>query len=122
MLPVPNEPASPPTSVRWRVDRRFTAFTFTGALVFALAAWGFSADRLGMALMAVAALVCLGYGVRDLVAPVRLAADAGGVTVVRGYARREHLDWSQVERVVLDRRRRLGLRSELLEIDAGQRR
>ena len=61
-----------------------------------------------------------GWALRDLIAPVRLAADADGVTVVTGFARRRrHLPWAQIERVRVDRRDRLGLRSEMLEIDAG---
>jgi hypothetical protein len=58
------------------------------------------------------------YGLRDVLAPVRLAADATGLDVTRGYAGRRHLDWSDVERVRVDERLRLGVRSQLLEIDA----
>jgi hypothetical protein len=59
----------------------------------------------------------LAWAVRDLVAPVRLAADPAGVLVVTGFARRHRLGWSQVERVRVDVRRR----SRLLEVDAGDR-
>jgi hypothetical protein len=55
---------------------------------------------------------------RDLIAPIRLAADAEGVTVVEGFARRRRLGWAEIERVRVDRRERLGLSAELLEIDA----
>jgi len=68
-----------------------------------------------------AAAVAIGLGVwalRDVVAPVRLAADAEGVTVVTGFAGRRRLPWAQIERVRLDRRDRLGVTTELLEIDA----
>ena len=58
------------------------------------------------------------WALRDLIAPVRLAADPARVTVVAGYLRRRWLPWEQIERVRLDRRERLGLSSELLEIDA----
>jgi hypothetical protein len=51
--------------------------------------------------------------------PVRLRADAEGVTLIAGVARRRRLAWSQIERVRVDERHRLGLRTELLEIDTG---
>ena len=38
--------------------------------------------------------------------------------VMAGYARRRRIPWSAIERVRLDRRDRLGITSELLEIDA----
>jgi hypothetical protein len=60
------------------------------------------------------------WAVRDLVAPVRLAADTAGVTVLTGFAGRRRLDWSQIERVRVDRRSHRGLRSEVLELDAGE--
>ena len=37
-----------------------------------------------------------------------------------GFARRRHLPWAQIERVRVDCRTRRGLRSELLELDAGE--
>jgi hypothetical protein len=70
--------------------------------------------------LAVGAAVALAaWALRDLIAPVRLAADAGGVTVVVGYAGRRRLPWAEIERVRMDRRERLGVKSNLLEIDAG---
>ena len=72
---------------------------------------------------AIALVVALGlavWAVRDLLAPVRLAADASGVTVLTGFARRRHLTWDQIERVRVDVSSRRGLRSELLELDAGE--
>ena len=68
-----------------------------------------------------AAVVAAGLAVwaaRDLVAPVRLAADPEGITVISGFAGRRRLAWAQIERVRLDRRERLGVTSEMLEIDA----
>ena len=67
---------------------------------------------------AVAVALC-GWAQRDVIAPVRLAADSESVTVFVGFARRRWLSWAEIERVRLDRRERLGLRSEMLEIDAG---
>lgn len=73
--------------------------------------------RLVLAVVAAAALA--GWAARDLVAPVRLEADETGVTVLAGFARRRRLAWSQIEGVRVDARPRFGLRTETLEIDAG---
>lgn len=70
-----------------------------------------------IAVVVVAALT--GWAVRDLVAPVRLSADTSGITMVVGFVRRRHVVWPQVERVRVDRRERMGVRSHLLEIDTG---
>ena len=58
------------------------------------------------------------WALRDLIAPVRLAADPDGITVVAGYARRRRLAWSQIAAVRIDRRDRLGVRTRMLEVDA----
>ena len=50
----------------------------------------------------------------------RLRADAGGVEVVAGLAGRRRLAWSELERIRVDERTRLGVRSDLLELDAGE--
>ncbi|HEU4348136.1 MAG TPA: PH domain-containing protein [Actinoplanes sp.] len=69
--------------------------------------------------MAVATAIGLaGWALRDVMVPVRLAADPDGVTVVDGFARRRRLAWAEIERVRVDRRERLGLTTELLEVDA----
>ncbi len=39
--------------------------------------------------------------------------------MVVGFAGRRRLSWPEIERVRVDRRERLGLRAELLEVDAG---
>ncbi|HKT02908.1 MAG TPA: PH domain-containing protein [Rugosimonospora sp.] len=96
------------------------AMKITGTAIFAVAALALRGDRLGLALSALAGLVLLVYSVRDLLAPVRLAADPEGVTLVAGFTRRERLRWDQIERVRVDRRRRLGTVAELLEIDTGE--
>jgi hypothetical protein len=85
------------------------------ALVAALA--GFATDPWHYPVAALAVAGMVGWAARDLVAPVRLAADPAGVTVVTGFARRRRLGWSQVERVRVDVRRR----SRMLEVDAGER-
>lgn len=68
----------------------------------------------------VAAAGVAAFTLRDLVAPVRLAADPEGVTVVSGYARRVRLPWSAVEAVRVDERSRYGVRAAYLEVDAGE--
>nr|WP_245736434.1 PH domain-containing protein [Micromonospora pattaloongensis] len=73
--------------------------------------------RLGLAMLSAAAL--LGWGLRDLLVPVRLAADSGGVTVVAGLAGRRRLPWARIERITAEARAHRGLRTQLLEIDAG---
>ncbi|MEV4705391.1 PH domain-containing protein [Actinoplanes sp. NPDC049316] len=77
-------------------------------------------DPVRWALALVAAAGLTSWAARDLIRPVRLTADADGVTVVSGFAARRRLPWSRIERVRVDSRTRRGLRSELLEIDAGE--
>jgi len=117
--PVPDLP--PARAVAWRVDGRMRLARLAGVIVFAAAAYLFRGDRVGTSLSVLAALLCAGYGLRDLIAPVRLAADPDGVSVTTGYARRTRLSWPQVERIRVDRRSRLGNPTELLEIDTGER-
>jgi hypothetical protein len=114
------EPGEPvPAQVAYRVDRRLTALRAAGVLIFALVAV-FRTDPTILTFAVVAAAVLAAYTVRDLVAPVRLAADADGVTVVAGFAGRRRIPWSEIDRVRVDERRRLGTRSELLEVDTGE--
>jgi hypothetical protein len=76
-------------------------------------------DPVRLVLAAAGAAALALWGARDLLAPVRLAADRDGVTLVAGFARRRRLAWEQIERVRVDDRPRRGIRSETLEIDAG---
>ena len=79
-----------------------------------------SGDSAQLLVAAAAALVLGAMALRDLIAPIRLAADPEGITVVTGFATRRRLAWSQVERIRVDVHRRFGLRSELVEIDIGE--
>jgi hypothetical protein len=108
-----------PSAASWRVDGRLTGLKIGGTAIFALATFLLWPDRLGTGLSGVAAVGLAVLALRDLIAPVRLAADPSGLTAVAGFIRRERLAWEQIERVRVDRRRRLGTVSELLEIDAG---
>ncbi|GAA4594853.1 hypothetical protein BJY16_001465 [Actinoplanes octamycinicus] len=106
--------------MQWRVRPVLPVTKLIGAVAVVVLAVAFGGgDRLRWVVAAVVALALLVWALRDLVVPIRLAADADGVTVVTGFARRRRLSWSQVERVRVDRTTRRGLRSELLEIDAG---
>ncbi len=80
----------------------------------------FADDVVEWTLTLVAALGVGAFALRDVVVPVRLAADTEGVTVVRGFAGRHRVPWTEVERVRVDERQRLLSRSALLEIDAGE--
>lgn len=88
-------------------------------LFFAVAAL-YAGDPTRWVLAMVACSLLGAFAVRDLVAPVRLAADTDGVTVVHGFARRRRIPWAAVERVRIDARDRLGRRDEVLEIDTGE--
>jgi Bacterial PH domain len=95
-----------PGPAQWRRSPALPALKFAGAAVFLLlgAVFGDETVRLVLALAAAAGLAA--WGVRDLVAPVRVAADADAVTVVVGYAGRRRLPWAQVENVRVDTRAR----------------
>jgi hypothetical protein len=105
---------------RWRVHRALPVLKLGGAALF-LALGVLFADgdpvRLGIGVLVAAGL--LGWAVRDLVAPVRLAVDPEGITVIRGFAGRRRLRWAEIEQITVDSRARLGLRTETLEIDTG---
>lgn len=120
--PGPDEPAADRPD-RWRVSPGRVVFELAGTVIFAVVAVVTALariDRIGV-VVAAAAAVALGIcAARDLLVPVRVEADADGVTVVAGFARRVRLPWSAVERVRVDAHSRYGLRSEHLEIDAGE--
>ncbi|AVT30881.1 hypothetical protein C6361_16890 [Plantactinospora sp. BC1] len=113
--------SEPDTSVRhWRVETALPVCKLGVAVLFvALGVLFADGDpvRLGAGLLVGAVL--LGWGVRDLVAPVRLAVDPGGVTVIQGFAGRRHIPWSEIDGITVDTRSRLGLATETLEIDRG---
>ena len=68
----------------------------------------------------IAAVLVAGYGLRDVVGRERLRADASGMRIGTGFAGHRDLPWSQVERVRIDQRLRLGVRTDMLEVDAGE--
>ncbi|WP_433612252.1 PH domain-containing protein [Dactylosporangium sp. CA-139114] len=118
--PAADEPDGPePTTMRWRVSPGFTALKCAVTVALGLGAAFLADDRPALSAAIVATVVAGAYALRDLLAPVRLAADPDGVTVVSGYAGHRRLAWPEIERVRLESRSRAGLRSEFLEIDTG---
>ncbi|XVU25378.1 PH domain-containing protein [Actinoplanes sp. CA-054009] len=106
--------------MQWRVKPVLPVSKLMGAVAVAVLALAFAGgDPVRWVLAAVVGAALALWALRDLIAPVRLAADPSGVTVVAGFARRRRLLWDQIERVRVDRRTHRGLRSEMLELDAG---
>jgi len=115
----PSSVPSPAAVQPWRIRPVLPVTKGLGGIAVLVLVLAFGREdpvQWGMATAVAAALVI--WALRDVIAPVRLAADAEGVTVVTGYAHRRRLRWSEIERVRLDHRDRLGVSSVLLEIDA----
>ena len=107
--------------MQWRIKPVLPVTKGIGAVAVVVLAVAFAGrDPVRWTLAVVVAVVLAIWALRDLVAPVRLAADAAGITVITGFARRRHLPWAEVERVRVEVSSRRGLRSELLELDAGE--
>lgn len=104
---------------RWRVARAVPTLKILGAVALGALTWLFAVDISGTVVGAAAAMALLTWAARDLVVPVRLAADASGVTVPHGLTGRRTIPWDRIERIRVDVRSRIGLRSETLEIDTG---
>jgi hypothetical protein len=103
----------------WRIRPVLPVTKLLGAVAIVVLAMAFVRRDPVQTTMAGAAAAGLAiWALRDLIAPVRLAADADGVTVVVGFAGRRRHGWSEIERVRLDRRERLGVSNEYLEVDA----
>jgi hypothetical protein len=106
-----------PESVTWRVDKRLTVGKWAGAVIFALAAVLGFPDPGQVIVVGIAALLLAVLAVRDLAAPVRLAADPAGVTVSTGFAGRRSIAWAEVAKIKVDARKGVFLRSQVLELD-----
>ena len=105
----------------WRIKPVLPVTKGLAAVAVLVLSFAFGRDDPIQWVMAGAVAVGLaGWALRDVVAPVRLAADIDGLTVVEGFARRRRLSWAEIERVRVDRRERLGLTTELLEVDSGE--
>ena len=104
----------------WRVKPVLPVTKLLGAVAVLVLAVAFSRrDPVQWFLAIVVAIGLTGWALRDVLRPVRLTADQESLTVVAGLLRRRRLAWAEIERVRVDRRERLGLSSELLEVDAG---
>jgi hypothetical protein len=98
----------------WRIRPVVPVAKLLGAVAIVALVLAFGRDDpVQWFLAAAVALGLAGWALRDVIAPVRLAADPDGVTVIVGFAGRRRLAWSDIERVRIDRRDRLGLRTGL---------
>jgi hypothetical protein len=103
----------------WRIKPVLPVTKLLGAVAVLVLVFAFGReDAVQWVLAAVVSAGLAAWAVRDLIAPVRLAADAEGITVISGYASRRRLPWAQIEAIRLDHRDRLGVSSEMVEIDA----
>jgi hypothetical protein len=117
--PAPRPAADGDATQAWRVSPALVWVKVGATFAFAVAAVLLLREPTTAAAAGLGAFVVGAWAVRDLLVPVRLAADEDGVTVVTGYAGRRRVPWSQIERVRVDDRPRFGVRSEMLELDAG---
>jgi hypothetical protein len=103
----------------WRVPVAHLIVKAGGAVLFAVLA-ALSVDDPQFVLLALVAMVGLAaLAMRDALAPVRVAADDTGLTVVAGYSGRRRLTWPEVSAIRVDERRRILLNTRLLEIETG---
>lgn len=123
-MPPDAEPAgadgAEPAELSWRVPGGLVIVKILATAGFGLVALWLARDAAGLSLAIVATAAIALYALRDLLAPVRLAANGDGVTVVTGFAGHRQIPWRDVERIRIDERRRFGTRSALLEIDTGE--
>src|SRR3569833_3205718 len=108
------------SETRWRVAPALTLLKFAGALLLAAVAALSGAERERLLLAGVAALALGAYGLRDVLAPVRLSADDEGETVVSGFAGHRRIPWREVDRVGVGEHRGLGRRTHVREVDTGE--
>lgn len=102
----------------WRINPVLPVTKSLGAVAVVVLVFAFGRQDPIQWGMAAGAATGLGiWAARDLLAPVRLAADAAGLTVVAGYLQRRRLSWTDVVAMSVDRRQRLGLATAMLEID-----
>lgn len=111
-------PFGPDGVARWRIPPRRSVAKGALAVLFLLAALA-DHDRTWQAFTGLGALIMAGHAARDILLPVRLAADSQGATIVSGLARRLRVPWSQVETITATSHRHLGLNTRVLELDLG---
>ncbi|GGM29556.1 hypothetical protein GCM10011608_12810 [Micromonospora sonchi] len=104
---------------QWRVPPALPVVKLVGAAgVLALGILLAEGDLLRPVLGGLTAALLAGWGVRDVIAPVRLAVDPDGITVPAGWLGRRHLPWATVETIRVNHRPGRGLAGPALEIDA----
>ena len=104
---------------RWRVPPGQVAVKCAAAAAVTALVVLYRHDPQFLFLAAAAAIGLNALVLRDLVAPVRLAAGGDGLTVVAGYAGHRHIAWDEVRAIRVDERRRLLLHTRMLEIETG---
>ena len=115
------DPTGTPAPTRWGVPVTLPVVKLAGAVLLVAAGLLFGdGDTVRPAVATLAAFGLAAWALRDLVAPVRLSLEPGGIAVIDGFAGRRRLDWTEIERIAVDTRPRLGLRTEILEIDTGE--
>jgi len=114
--PAEAAPAPPLASATWRIDRIMIALKIIGIVAFAAIPQVFETNAVSRWFGIVIAAALAIYLARELMAPVRLAADAEGVTVIQGFAGHRQIAWSDVDRIRVDNRRRSGF----LEIETAE--
>ncbi|MFC4149381.1 PH domain-containing protein [Micromonospora mangrovi] len=110
----------PSPTRQWRVPTVLPVAKLVAAvLLVALGLLLAGDDPVQPVLVGLGTVVLVGWALRDLVRPVRLAVDPDGITVAHGFAGHQRLTWPEIEAITVERRSRRGLNSETLEIDAG---
>lgn len=102
---------------RWRVPPGHVAVKGAAAAAVTALIVLYSHDPQFLLLAGAAAIGLNALALRDLVAPVRLAAGGDGITVVTGYARHRRIPWDRITAIRVDERRRLLLHTRMLEIE-----
>ncbi|MCP9965365.1 PH domain-containing protein [Actinomadura madurae] len=102
---------------RWRVPPGHVAVKCAAAAAVTALVVLYSHDPQFLFLAGAAAIGLNALALRDLVAPVRLAADGDGLTVASGYAGRRRVRWDEVTAIRVDERRRLLLHTRMLEVE-----
>ncbi len=115
--PEPRRPLTLP--LVYRVPTNVIVAKFVAAGVLALAGLLFGANPTQAAIGVLAGLLLMAYGLRDVFARERLRVDGDGLRVISGFVGHRELEWAEVQRLRVDSRTRVVVRSELLEIDAG---
>ena len=110
----------PSGDLRWRVSPSLWMIKGAAALVFTVGIVTSVGQPVRLAVAMLGALIFAGLALRDLLVPVRLEANAEGVTVAVGLFGHRTIPWGAIERIRVDERRRIGTTSRLLEIDIGE--